>query len=114
MREKTKRESTLSTYIVMICTLGSRLLGFIRIAFINAFFGASGTADVLHAVFSIPNNLRKLTAEGALSSAFIPELSRAIMDDKSGKRSKELSRKISSTYRLLLTKIYECKLKIFS
>lgn len=102
MKEKTKRELTLSTYIVMACTLGSRLLGFVRIAFINAFFGAGGIADVLHAVFSIPNNLRKLTAEGALSSAFIPELSRAIMDDKSGKKSKELSRKIIGFQLLLL------------
>ena len=29
--------------------------------------------------FSIPNNLRKLSAEGALSSAFIPVLSKSIV-----------------------------------
>lgn len=94
MRENNKRESTLSAFIVMACTLGSRLLGFLRTALVSAFFGASGAADVLNAVFAIPNNLRKLMAEGALSSAFIPELSRSIMDDESGKSSRELSRNI--------------------
>ena len=94
MKEKSKRESTLSAYIVMGCTLASRLLGFVRTALVSAFFGASGSADVLNAVFSIPNNLRKLMAEGALSSAFIPELSRNLVNDKSGVRARELSRKI--------------------
>ncbi|MBB6478807.1 putative peptidoglycan lipid II flippase [Spirochaeta isovalerica] len=78
----------------MICTLSSRLLGFVRTALISAFFGASGSADVLNAVFAIPNNLRKLMAEGALSSAFIPELSRAIVEEKEGKVAVGLSRKI--------------------
>lgn len=94
MREKSKRDTTLSAYIVMACTLGSRILGFVRTALIGAYFGGSGPADVVNAVFSIPNNLRKLMAEGALSSAFIPELSRNIVEDESGVRARELSRKI--------------------
>ena len=65
--------------ILMIFTALSRLLGFFRIAVIGAFFGSSGTADVLNAVFMIPNNLRKLLAEGALSSALIPQLTREIV-----------------------------------
>jgi peptidoglycan biosynthesis protein MviN/MurJ (putative lipid II flippase) len=55
--------STVVTVLVMACTLLSRLLGFVRIAVIGALFGASGTADVWNAVFTIPNNLRKLMAE---------------------------------------------------
>jgi len=94
MREKSKRETTLSAYVVMACTLGSRLLGFVRTALVSAFFGASGVADVLNAVFSIPNNLRKLMAEGALSSAFIPQLSRNIVNDKTGQKARDLSRNI--------------------
>ena len=62
----------------MVCTAASRVLGFVRIAVIGAVFGASGVADVLNAVFMIPNNLRKLLAEGALSAALIPELTRAL------------------------------------
>lgn len=59
-------------------TVASRLLGFARLAVFNAVFGASGNADVLNAVFNIPQNLRKLLAEGALSSAFIPILSQRV------------------------------------
>ena len=62
----------------MVCTAVSRVLGFVRVAVIGAVFGAAGVADVLNAVYMIPNNLRKLLAEGALSAALIPELARAL------------------------------------
>ena len=75
----------------MACTLGSRLLGFLRIAVIGAIFGASGTADVWNAVFTIPNNFRKLLAEGALSSAFIPSLSESLLEDTSGKLAQKIT-----------------------
>ena len=78
--EKSHSGSARSTALVMGITSVSRLLGFVRQAAVNAVFGASGSADVLNAVFNIPNNLRKLLAEGALSSAFIPVLSRASED----------------------------------
>ena len=68
----------------MACTALSRVLGFVRIAVIGAVFGATGVADVLNAVFMIPNNLRKLLAEGALSSALIPELARALQSRRDG------------------------------
>ena len=62
----------------MACTALARVFGFARVAVIGAVFGATGVADVLNAVYMIPNNLRKLLAEGALSSALIPELARAL------------------------------------
>ena len=67
-KEESIHKSSLSTMIVMASTLVSRLLGFVRIAVISAVFGASGVADVINLTFAIPNNLRKLLAEGALSS----------------------------------------------
>lgn len=73
------RRATGSTAVVAASTLVSRILGFIRLAVIGAVFGGSGAADVVHLVFTIPNNLRKLTAEGALSSAFIPVLSQTLL-----------------------------------
>ncbi len=73
-----EKNTAKSTVIVMMCTLISRILGFVRIAVISAVFGAGGKADVINLTFSIPNNLRKLSAEGALSSAFIPVLSKSI------------------------------------
>ena len=76
----TLTSSARSTATVMVITTASRLLGFVRQAAVSAVFGATGNADVLNAVFNIPNNLRKLLAEGALSSAFIPVLSQTSED----------------------------------
>ncbi len=78
--------------MIMICTLASRLLGVVRISLISNIFGATGTADIINFTFNIPNNLRKMLAEGALSSAFIPVLSKAIVEDKANKtkRSSQL------------------------
>ena len=69
-------------------------MGFVRTALIAAFFGAKGDADVVNLVFSIPNNLRKLLAEGAISSAFIPELSGEIEADPSLAGAKALAKRI--------------------
>lgn len=102
MKETTKRQSMLSTLAVMLGTLGSRILGFVRIALISMYFGASGEADILNAVFNIPNNFRKLLAEGALSSAFIPELSKQIVADPKGMGSRNLSRSILGLQLLIL------------
>ena len=79
------RASTVSTVIVMVCTAASRLFGYVRQALFSYYFGAGGAADAMNAVFTIPNNLRKLFAEGAFSSAFIPVLSTTIEADPSGR-----------------------------
>lgn len=97
--------STRSTIIVMVSTMISRLLGFVRIAVIGAIFGASGRADVLNLVFNIPNNLRKLLAEGALSSAFIPALSRSHVEDVSGKSARRLVRQLVGFQLIVLVPI---------
>jgi putative peptidoglycan lipid II flippase len=89
------RGSTVSTVIVMLCTAASRVFGYVRQALFSFYFGASGAADAMNAVFNIPNNLRKLFAEGAFSSAFIPVLSTAITEDPSGRRPRELVASLS-------------------
>ena len=100
--ERSLGKTTGSTVAVMLSTFGSRLLGFVRIAIIGAVFGASGRADVLNLVFTIPNNLRKLTAEGALSSAFIPVLSQSIVEDETGTEARQLVRSILTFQVVLL------------
>lgn len=92
--QRRTRTSAVSTAIVMVSTAVSRMLGFVRIAVIGAVFGASGEADVLNLVFNIPNNLRKLLAEGALSSAFVPVLSAGIVEDTTGSAPRELVRRL--------------------
>lgn len=58
--------------VVGVATLASRILGFIRDAVLAWFFGAGFSSDAFIAAFRIPNLLRRLFAEGSLSSAFIP------------------------------------------
>jgi len=91
-RESNFHKSTVTTFIVMGATFLSRILGFLRTAVITSIFGASGTADVINLTFAIPNNLRKLMAEGALSAAFIPVLSETIIKDK--KDNSNLTQKV--------------------
>jgi len=79
---KILHSETTNSLIFMICTIISRLLGIVRVRLITTFFGASGVADVINFTFSIPNNLRKLLAEGALSSAFIPILTKTVQYDE--------------------------------
>lgn len=53
-------------------TLASRLLGFARDVVVARTFGAGSATDAFFVAFRIPNLLRRLLAEGALSPAFIP------------------------------------------
>ena len=56
--ETTERQSLMSSFLVMLSTLSSRLLGFLRAVLISAFFGGGGDVDALYWAFSIPNNFR--------------------------------------------------------
>jgi putative peptidoglycan lipid II flippase len=58
--------------VVSAATLTSRVLGFLRDLVIARTFGAGVATDAFFVAFRLPNLLRRLVAEGALSSAFIP------------------------------------------
>ncbi len=53
-------------------TIVSRLTGFIRDVFLAAFLGAGIFSDIFLIAFKLPNLFRRITAEGALTSAFLP------------------------------------------
>jgi putative peptidoglycan lipid II flippase len=53
-------------------TLVSRVLGFIRDMVVALAFGAGPVTDAFFVAFRIPNILRRLLAEGALSTAIVP------------------------------------------
>jgi len=55
-----------------VFTLLSRLTGLLRDMVVGYLFGAQGVADAFFVAFRIPNLLRRLTAEGALTAGFIP------------------------------------------
>lgn len=58
--------------VVGFFTLLSRLTGLLRDMVVGYLFGAHGPADAFFVAFRIPNLLRRLTAEGALTAGFIP------------------------------------------
>jgi putative peptidoglycan lipid II flippase len=60
-----------SAGIVSIAVMGSRLLGLVREMVFARFFGAGFLYDAFLVGFRIPNLLRDLFAEGALSAAFV-------------------------------------------
>src|SRR5258705_445322 len=53
-------------------TLLSRVLGLVREQVMASLFGAGLATDAFNVAFRIPNLLRDLFAEGAMSSAFVP------------------------------------------
>ncbi len=61
-----------STSVVSSATAFSRVLGLIREQVMAYFFGASMATDAFIMAFRVPNLLRDMFAEGALSAAFIP------------------------------------------
>ena len=64
--------------LVSALTFLSRLLGLVREQVFAALLGAGMYADAFQAAFRIPNLLRDLFAEGALSAAFVPTYARAL------------------------------------
>ncbi|MBX7078406.1 MAG: murein biosynthesis integral membrane protein MurJ [Nannocystaceae bacterium] len=70
-----------SSVPVSLAILGSRVLGLAREVVFAALFGAGAIADAYQVAFRIPNLLRDLFAEGALSSAFVPTFTAALQQD---------------------------------
>ncbi len=64
---------------VSLAILTSRVLGVARDSIFARIFGVSALTDAYVAAFRIPNLLRDLFAEGALSSAFVPTFSDAMV-----------------------------------
>jgi putative peptidoglycan lipid II flippase len=58
--------------VIGAATLASRVLGFVRDMVVARAFGAGPVTDAFFVAFRIPNLLRRLLAEGALSTAVIP------------------------------------------
>src|SRR5947207_15431252 len=73
-----QRATTRATGIVGIAILCSRVLGLIREIVFAGLFGAGRNLDAFLMAFRLPNLLRDLFAEGALSTAFITTFSKKI------------------------------------
>jgi len=61
-----------SAGVTGIATMTSRLLGLVREQVLAYYFGAGDAMDAFRVAFRVPNLLRDLFAEGAMSAAFVP------------------------------------------
>jgi putative peptidoglycan lipid II flippase len=73
-----RRISTRATGVVGIAVMCSRVLGLVREQVFAGLFGAGRNLDAFLMAFRVPNLLRDLFAEGALSTAFITTFSKKI------------------------------------
>jgi putative peptidoglycan lipid II flippase len=89
---------------VGLAVLVSRILGLVRDQVFAFFFGAGFLMDCFQAAFRIPNLLRDLFAEGALSSAFVTVFSRT-RKQEGDERAWELARIVMTLQVLLLSSI---------
>ena len=75
------RSTAKATGIIGIAVMLSRILGLARDMFMYRLFGTSALADCFNLAFKIPNLLRDLFAEGALSQAFVTTFSKRLKEE---------------------------------
>jgi putative peptidoglycan lipid II flippase len=96
---KTKKKLVKAASIVSFSTVCSRLSGLVRDMVCANLFGVSRVWDAFVYAFMIPNLLRRLVGDGALSGAFIPVYAQILKTD--GKE--EAERVANIVFSLLIT-----------
>ena len=100
--EKKEKKSLVKSGIVLsIMTFGSRVMGLIREMTKASFLGTGMYADCFTVAFQIPNLLRRLFAENAVSVAFIPTFKEYLSKGDSKENHKETQEFVSSTFTLV-------------
>lgn len=67
-----------SAGLISVATMTSRLLGVAREMVLAKLFGAGTAMDAFNVAFRVPNLLRDLFAEGAMTAAFVPTFTRTL------------------------------------
>jgi putative peptidoglycan lipid II flippase len=70
-----RRRLAWSTAVFSLATGLSRILGLVREVVARAYFGVNGPINAFDVAFLIPNTIRALVADAALSGAFVPVFS---------------------------------------
>ncbi len=96
--DATRRRLGVSTIIFSVATAVSRVVGLIREMVATYYFGARGPINSFTVAFQLPNLVRALVADAALSSAFVPVFSELL---EKGER-KRAWRVASSLFWLML------------
>ena len=95
--EPPRRRLAVSTAIFAAATGLSRVLGLVREVIASYYFGAAGKINAFTVAFQLPNLVRALVADAALSSAFVP-----VFVDLMRKDPKRAWRVASSLFWLML------------
>jgi putative peptidoglycan lipid II flippase len=77
-----RRRLAWSTAIFAAATALSRVLGLVRESVASYYFGVRGPINAFQIAFLIPNTIRALVADAALSSAFVPVFSELLAKDQ--------------------------------
>src|SRR5579864_5521336 len=101
---RTERLNTKAAGIIGLAVMCSRVLGLAREQICAALFGGGAAMDAFTAAFRIPNLLRDMFAEGALSTAFVTTFSKTIARDGDASAWR-LADKIATLAAIVLTAI---------
>jgi putative peptidoglycan lipid II flippase len=90
--------------VVSLAVMASRVLGLVRDQVFAIFFGAGLYYDAFLTAFRIPNLLRDLFAEGALSAAFVTTFTQ-VLETKGEKEAIRLSNRVATLIILVIAAI---------
>src|SRR5947208_462044 len=90
--------------IISLAVMASRVLGLVRDQVFAALFGAGLQYDAFLTAFRIPNLLRDLFAEGALSAAFVTTFTQ-VQQTKGEHEAFRLSNRVATALMILLSLI---------
>jgi putative peptidoglycan lipid II flippase len=90
--------------VVSLAVMASRILGLIRDQVFAIFFGAGFVYDAFLTAFRIPNLLRDLLAEGALSFAFVTTFSQ-VLETKGEEDAIRLSNRVATLIVLVISAV---------
>ena len=90
--------------IISLAVMASRVLGLVRDQVFAALFGAGLQYDAFLTAFRIPNLLRDLFAEGALSAAFVTTFTQ-VQQTKGEQEAFRLSNRVATALMILLSVI---------
>jgi putative peptidoglycan lipid II flippase len=94
--------TAVNTLIFSVATGLSRVAGLIREIVAARYFGTSGAASAFTLAFQIPNLIRALVADAALSSAFVPVFSE-LLENKRRREAYQLAAALAGLLLIALT-----------
>ena len=104
-REQPRASVARNAGVISLAVMASRVLGLVRDQVFAIFFGAGLLYDAFLTAFRIPNLLRDLLAEGALSAAFVTTFTQTLAS-KGKAEALRLSNRVASLIIAVILAVY--------